>query len=279
MKRTLKPKEFPFIVVEPGRKLLVLSITRKMLSSSLENAQFHHAVLDIFARHKVLVLRAYKQMFQESLEWVFFVDASKVEALEELLGSLKALKGVLSVEWIGPENNVIVDLLHFPMTSRGGVRMIIFSAETLSRVLTELYKAFGTGANFILYKLGFDYGQELSAHFKKMLAAVSGGIELPPKKVVESFLKYNVSSGWQVLEAFEVSTEGRIEATVRVRELWEALARKGLEMEEVNCDLFRGILAGFFTNLYGMKFKAVEVACAAKGAPYCEFRIIEQVKP
>ena len=70
MKKNLRPKEFPFIVVESGKRLLVLSIIRRIASSSLENAEFHHAVLDIFAKHKINVLRAYKQMFQESLEWV-----------------------------------------------------------------------------------------------------------------------------------------------------------------------------------------------------------------
>jgi predicted hydrocarbon binding protein len=154
--------------------------------------------------------------------------------------------------------------------------MIIFSAEMLSKVLTELYRTFGTGASFILYKLGFDYGEGLATHFKRMLAAISGGVEFPPKKVLETFLKYNISAGWQCLEGFEISTEGRIEASVKVKDLWEALARKGLKMEELNCDLFRGILAGFFTALYGIEFRAVEVSCEAKGASHCEFHIVKQ---
>ena len=276
MKKTLRPKEFPFIVVEPGKQLIVLSITCKPVTYSFEIAEFHRAILNLFSKHGVNVLRAYKQKLPEGMEWVFFMDLSKVEALEQLLESLKGLPETVSVDWVGPERDVIVDLLHFPMTSRGGVRMIIFSAEMLSKVLTELYKTFGTGASFILYKLGFDYGEELAAHFKKMLAAVSGGVEFPPKKVLETFFKYLISAGWERLEGFEISTEGRIEASVKVKDLWEALARKGLKMEGLNCDLFRGFLAGFFTTLYGIEFKAVEVACEAKGAPHCEFHIVEQ---
>lgn len=273
--KELKPKEFPFIVVEPGRKLFILSITGKPAAYAYESAGFHHKLVDMLAAQKVSVLRAYKQLLPEGFEWVFFIDVSQVENLEGFLDSFRKLPEVVSVKWAGPEQDVIVDVLHFPMTSRGGVRMIIFSAEMLSKVLTELYRVFGTGASFILYKLGFDFGDALASHFKRMLTAASGGIELPPRKIIEVFLIYSMSAGWQIPEKVEISEEDRIKALVRVRELWEALARKDLDLE-VGCDLFRGILAGFFTNLYGVRFKAVEVKCAGRSAPHCEFHLTEE---
>lgn len=270
--RPLRPKEFPFIVLEPGAEILLMSVVYRLEAV----AEFQRKLCEVLTKHKVKVLRAYRQKLPEAVELVLFVDAAGIPGVEALLDDFRKVEGVVSVERFGPERDILVDLLHFPLTSRGGVRMIIFSAEMLSKGLTELYKTFGTGANFILYKLGFDYGKGLASHFKRMMASIRGGVEIPLKRVVEIFLEYLVSAGWCILEGWGVSTEEKVKAQVRVKDLWEALNRKQEKLEEGGCDLFRGLLTGFFSDLYGVKFKSVEVSCEARGSPYCEFHVIEQ---
>jgi predicted hydrocarbon binding protein len=266
----LRPKEFPFIVVEPGMNLFLLSVVCDLKVA----AETLRALYKIFQEHRAEVLRGYQQRLPEGFESILFIDVSETPNLEQFTEAIKGLRGPFSVEWVGPKKNVLVDLLHFPLTSRGGVRMIIFSARILSEVFTELYKTFGSGATFIIYKMGLKYGESLASHFKRMLTF--NGIELPPREISDIFFRYVMSAGWYILKKLEISEKRGIRIRLRVKELWEAQARKGLKIEGLACDLFRGMLVAFFTTLYGIKFKAIEVSCEAKESPYCEFALTEE---
>jgi len=271
-RRAVRAKEFPFLVAASGRRLLMVSILYKE-----ENSKSCLRMAELFAKYNLRILSLFKQELTEGSEWTFFLDVTETSGLEEWLEAMRKLPGVVDFYVSKPEENMLTDVFHFPLTSRKGVRMVIFSAEMLSRTLGELYKVFGTGAQFITYRIGFDYGIDLGNHFRTLFFEVAGETP-PPSQIIDFFLRYNMSAGWQIIQEFKVSEEkGKIKALVRTKELFEASARKkgayASQGEKAGCDLFRGMLAGLFTSLYGKEFRVWEVKCEGKGDPYCEFSI------
>ena len=269
-RRAVRGKEFPFLILAPGRKLMMISILYRDAG-----VRFHEHLSKVASKHNLRAVSVFKQVLKEGSEWTLFLDVTETENPEEVVKDFQRLPGILDIYASKPEVGILADTFHFPLTSRKGVRMIIFSAEMFSRTLGELYKTFGSGARFIIYRTGFTYGYELGEYFRNLL---EGLMEKPPPpaKIIEFFLHYNMSAGWQIPEEIDIKEkDGKIEAVVRIRELFEASARKHFKFDEVGCDLFRGLLAGLFSSLYGGEFKASEVKCEARGDEYCEFQITQ----
>jgi predicted hydrocarbon binding protein len=76
--------------------------------------------------------------------------------------------------------------------------------------------------------------------------------------------------GWGILEYAEINPEAG-EAKIRVYQSYECETGKGSEKPYGH--FIRGILAGFFANIFEKEAKAVETKCIATGDPYCEYVI------
>ncbi|MBO3808288.1 MAG: 4-vinyl reductase [Candidatus Brockarchaeota archaeon] len=60
-------------------------------------------------------------------------------------------------------------------------------------------------------------------------------------------------------------------AQLRVYESCECEIGKG--SEQPYSQIVRGMLAGFFSLLFGKEAKTTETRCIAKGDPYCEYTV------
>ncbi|MGB9718225.1 MAG: V4R domain-containing protein [Thermoproteota archaeon] len=61
------------------------------------------------------------------------------------------------------------------------------------------------------------------------------------------------------------------EAEVRIYQSFECETGKGSETPYGH--FIRGVLAGFFSNIFEKDVKAVETKCIARGDPYCEHMV------
>ena len=87
-----------------------------------------------------------------------------------------------------------------------------------------------------------------------------------PFRALEYLLLYHESLGHGRFELEKYVD--RAYCRMVARELVECL---GVSSEKPNSQLFRGLLAGFLSRLWGEEVKVVESKCIAKGDPYCEF--------
>ncbi|RLE79349.1 MAG: hypothetical protein DRJ52_08590 [Thermoprotei archaeon] len=142
--------------------------------------------------------------------------------------------------------------------THGEARIIAFPLEDLHNILASI-KSMGEPGYALLYHLGFnmgkDYVKKVSLFFsrydllKYLLLCYQG----------MGFGEFNVSK----------YVEGK-ESIVEARDLFECI---GVASSEPNSHLFRGILAGIFSELWGDKVKVIEEKCIAKGDSKCVFKV------
>ena len=262
----VRGKELPFLVLAPGRRILQFSVLHEVPAP-----EFYGEVVGFLERHGAKLLGGYTQLVEGKLEHTYFIDVTEgVRDLEETIQHLSRLPKVLKFKVFSVSEGIAVDDAHFPLTSRRGRRMIVFSAEIFSQALAKLYELFSSGAALILYEVGQKHGQEMASALKTM--AEEAGVLLKPAQLIDLTLRYLQSCGWAIFH-LKIASEAPLEAEVQAEELFEPMARFG---KGFGCDLFRGELAGIFNTAYDKKVKVQEIACVAKGAPICTFKIAER---
>ena len=226
----------------PERKVVLVSVELKDYGDyALESVK-------LFSKYGVKMLSCIVQSHPDrgAIHASLFLDLtdSSIDK-SDLLRELKSLPYVKNIE-----------LLDLPFTHREA-RLVVFTLEEmhdLFKVLREL----GGGGLAIMYHMGFRAGETIAAK-------LSGYFE-NNKKALEYLLLYyeSLGHGRFKLESYI----GGVYCRVVVRELLECI---DVSSGEPNSQLFRGILAGFLSKLWGREVKVVETKCIAKGDPCCEF--------
>jgi len=266
LKPRLKRKEFPFAALAPNRIMTLLSIV-----FSIESQDVPSKVLSILQEHRAAYYQGYLQPLDGSIELCIFADVTECVDFEELVRKIEALPGVISVEHTKLKKGFVADTLHFPLTSRGGLRMILFSAEFISMAFKKIHEVFGSGGSVILFESGYEYGKALAESFAKTLLKTG----IPRDKIAEAVIQvlpeYGMSVGWYI-PVVEPSDFKKPTVTFKVYETFEAEAYKG-RPASWGCDFIRGVIKGVFDTLYGKDVEVKEVKCRIKGDEYCEFHI------
>ncbi len=149
-----------------------------------------------------------------------------------------------------------IELIDIPLT-QGEARLVSFTLAEMHHLLGML-RELGTGGEAIMYHMGFRAGAALA---DKLVSCYETG-----RQALEYLLLYyeSLGRGRFKIREYEEGVKCRVEA----RELIECV---GVVSDKPTSHMFRGLLAGFLSKLWGRDVKVVETTCIAMGDPYCEF--------
>ena len=236
---------------EPRLKKMLLPRTRVLVVNVELRSEVGCAadLIRIFSQHGVNVLSfiMWTGLKDERVYATLFLDLENREIPQEPLRELKYSSKVERIR-----------LVSLPLTPREAALISLTVAE--AKGLRRMAESLGSGGKAIMFHSGFEAGRDLAEKFKASYDS--------NRRALENFLLYSevLGRGKFRLESYldgaycKVIVEGLVEC-VRVRS------------SEPNSQMFRGMLSGFISGLWGREVSAVETRCIAKGDPYCEFEI------
>ncbi len=194
----------------------------------------------------------------------YVVEAGDVDQ-SVLVDSIRRVDGVVRVETSTPWGGILVaprsDLLSF-----GNVRAVMFCKDSLVSMWEGYLERLGEGlASTLLYWFGYFFGRCMARQVERLVS--NKGEPETLQAVVSKLLR---STGWA--DRVEISRRKGV-FTVKVYGSTECLSLSESRYKPKGSNIMRGILAGIFSTLYGIRVAVDERGCAARGGRLCEFRI------
>lgn len=258
------PKALFAIDFKPTAKLAQFSIEMRNVPGSMQQQA------ELVAKHGVNVLSGFHDapLLAERGTWSFFADFTKADIEpESLAGELRFLPPVLKVRYESTKDGFITDTMHFPVLL-GNERAIIVRASILVSILNRIKSIFGpegSSAQVILHQIG-DAGAQRVFESVKALT----GVDFIRKNVARS-LNLFTAVGWGILnlEAANLDTKT---AEIHIKDGFECADSRNTSSAP-QCHFIRGLLTGWFSQLFETKIEVTETQCIAKGDPVCIFRV------
>ncbi|RLI14146.1 MAG: hypothetical protein DRO43_04745 [Candidatus Hecatellales archaeon] len=252
-------------LVRPGRKLYGFLVRSRVKPGAVAE------IASIPARYNITILHLAFSRTQSSekpitaLAFLDFTDSDiSPEKLAEEVGKLEFVE---EVKIIKPKvEGFIADTASFPLMVSAS-RAIIFSEEGLKGLIVDLRERIGSGAEAILYFSGFEVGRELAKKYFGVSELL--GIKGLREKIIFAADVF-MSVGYGILEILKFE-ENPPYALLRIHRCMEC--ELGRNAGKPFSHFIRGILAGFNSQILGVKMFARETKCIAKGDPYCEFEV------
>jgi len=269
-----QPSEY-FNPLDLGR-IVFLEGDKKMYGIALETDYGESVVrrLGEIAESKGVVTRFIQVSMAEPSEnlakTIVFLDFSNASITpDEALRLVRKQPFVKNAYLITPNpEGILYDNHFFPLVV-GERRAVIFRRRVYESLFKGIREKFGTAGEAMLYYQGFTIGQRMCQAYGE-----DHGLK-DPRELTELLMIDAKTLGWGILEFAEINPEAG-EARIRVYQGFECEIGKGSEAPYGH--FVRGILAGFFTQIFGEEAKAVETKCIATGDPYCEYTI-KRVRP
>ncbi|KPV64438.1 MAG: hypothetical protein AOA65_0970 [Candidatus Bathyarchaeota archaeon BA1] len=255
------PKDLLYSVYSPGRRLVEYVVEGKNVPGAMAKISNH------LAERGINILSGFHTGYpgEEAGVWGFFVDLTEAEVEpEEVAKQIGELDIVLDVRFSKAKfDGLIIDDLHFPIVVLGE-RSATLKVKTFGDMFERLYEAFGSGAAVILYEMGVSAGG-------KEAKRVVERYGIDGLRALQIILAERVAKGWGIPNIAEFD-EKRVEATIKVEDLFECLPFKG-KYKEGRSHFFRGYLTGAFNQLFRKEASTTEIECIAKGDANCKFTI------
>ncbi len=262
-----EPFDIGRFLIAPGKKCHCLLIKAKLMPGALAK------LASIAAKYGVKISYVSYSMprkYGELVKALIFIDITDATvSTEQLLEEARKLEFVEEIRDMKPEiESFALDLFSFPLVIDGH-RVIILREDGIKGIINGLRKRLGSAAEAIQYFIGFEAGLEFGKNHRKL------GEMLGIKKASEIFSKISASLftpiGFGVIKVLEIS-ENPLHALVRVHGCFECECATE-KSDKPYSHLVRGMMAGVFTQLFGVEATVREIKCIAKGDPYCEFEI------
>jgi predicted hydrocarbon binding protein len=263
------PGEY-FSPLDLGR-IVVLNAGQKWYGLVLETS-FEKSVvrrLGEIAENAGIIIRFIQVSMAEPSEklakTIAFLDFSETSINpEEALRLVRKQPFVKNAHLITPNSvGILYDDHFFPLVV-GGRRAVIFRGRVYDSLFKGIREKFGTAGEAMLYYQGFAIGQRTCQAHKEDIGSED------PKELVGLAKAYFRTVGWGMMDVVKMSLEAG-EAQIRIYQSFECETGKGSETPYGH--FIRGILAGFFTEIFQREAKAVETKCIATGDPYCEYTV------
>jgi len=255
------PKDLLYSVYSPGRRLVEYVVELKNVPGAIAKVSNH------LAEGGINILSGFHTAYpgKEAGIWGFFVDLTEAEVEpEEVAKQIGELDIVLDVRFSKAIfNGLIIDDLHFPVVILGE-RSATLKVKTFGDMFGRLYETFGSGAAVILHEMGVSAGE-------KEAKSVVEKYGVDRLRALQIILAERVAKGWGIPNIAEFDKK-RLEATIKVQDLFECLPFKG-KHKESRSHFFRGYLTGVFNQLFHKETLTTEVECVAKGDTKCIFTI------
>jgi predicted hydrocarbon binding protein len=139
--------------------------------------------------------------------------------------------------------------------------VIIMQGNTLRALLEGMERAFGPSASFILLEAGKYAGKDF---VERLLRAGANVEEIP-----YWFAKVFTDWGWGKIH-YSVEKEKK-EAIIAIE---NCVTTRNVVSDKPVCHFIRGYIEGVYEVLWSDVTECCELLCAAKGDPFCEFRVL-----
>ncbi len=264
----MHPQSMFSMLYMPGRNLAILNIEVPLRPSIKDIV----SVLEELDKHGVTLLRSlYHEEYVQGVKRAYICVVcdltSSKSSIDELASTISRMSSVKSVEVVKPgPPGFIVDENHYPLVVVDE-RALIFRKEMMDVMLLGIRQKWGATGQVFLYYLGYEGGVGAAKFYKRVS-------DLPPSEAVKAALKVAAAHGLGRFELVTLDLE-KPYIVVRAYELFECIPVKG-KRDEPFSEFYRGLLSGTFSELLGIKLRAEETACIAKGDPYCEFVLTKE---
>ncbi len=248
----------------PNTRLAQFSIDMRNIVGAMEEQT------QAVSKHGVRILSGFHDapLLAEKGAWSFFADFTKADIEPEVLAAeLRSLHSVLGLRYQKTQDGFITDAMHFPVLL-GNERAIIVRASILVSIISRINSIFGPeskSAQVITHQLGEAGGQRVFESTK----AVIGG-EFIRKNVARTLNLFN-TLGYGILNVESISLDSKT-AEIRIKDGFESAGSRNVSAEP-QCHFIRGLLAGWFSQLFESKIDVIETQCEAKGDSDCVFQV------
>jgi len=265
-----RPLDLSRVVHDPNRRIFFVSLSIANKPGALA------FVLSLLLRYNINIVGILGEALSEKEvgELSMFIEVPEKEV--DALDLERKLRDEINKEKMGFVKELRVfehlkgfdaDVYHFPLTI-GSERAIIIPLNIPITIMKNLGTSIDpTTVQTIFWYAGHEVGSSIKTVYEKTFAA----------KDVDSILALFETQlallGWSLVEIVKLDEEKR-SITLRLFDNWECGMFKGSSKPQSH--LFRGLLEGFFSSLFGVEMEAKETKCIAKGDPYCEFEIKEK---
>ena len=258
------PKALFAIDFKPAAKLAQFSIEARNVPGSIQQQA------ELVAKHGVNILSGFHDapLFAERGVWSFFADFTKADIEPEALATeLRSHRSVLKVRCSRSDDGFITDTMHFPVLV-GNERAIIVRASIMVSIVNRIKAIFGpesASAQVILHQIAEAGARRVFESVKALT-----GIDFIRKNVARA-LSLFTAVGWGTLhlEAVDLDTKT---AEIHVKDGFESADSRNTSSAP-QCHFIRGLLTGWFSELFETKIEVTETQCIAKGDPHCIFRV------
>lgn len=258
------PKPLFAIDFKPTAKLAQFSIEMRNMAGAMQEQT------DSVGKHGVNILSGFHDVppLAERGVWSFFADFTKADIEPEALATeLRSLRSVLKVRCRSSDDGFITDTMHFPILL-GNERAIIVRASILVSIVNRIKSIFGpegSSAQVILHQIGEAGAQRVFESVKALT-----GVDFIRKNVARA-LNLFTAVGWGILhlEAVDLDTKT---AEIHIKDGFECADSRNTSSAP-QCHFIRGLITGWFSQLFETKIEVTETQCIAKGDPVCIFRV------
>ena len=199
---------------------------------------------------------------------VFFADFTKADIEPEALATeLRSHRSVLKVRCSRSCDGFITDTTHFPVLL-GNERAIIVRASMLVSIVNRIKSIFGPeggSAQVILHQIGEAGGQRVFEAVKIMT-----GFDFIRNNVARA-LNLFTAVGWGILNVDAVNLDTKT-AEIHITDGFESADSRNASSVP-QCHFIRGLLTGWFSQLFETNIEVTETQCIAKGDHVCIFRV------
>jgi predicted hydrocarbon binding protein len=258
------PKALFAIDFKPTAKLAQFSIEMRNVVGALQEQT------DSVGKHGVNILSGFHDapMSAETGVWSFFADFTNADIEPEALATeLSSHRSALKVRCKRSDDGFITDTMHFPVLV-GKERAIIVRAPFLMSTLARIKSIFGPesrSAQVILHQIGEAGAQSVFESVRNMTSR-----DFVRNNVARA-LSLFTSVGWGILDLKTVNLDTKT-AEIHIKDGFESANSRNTSTA-AQCHFIRGMLTGWFSELFGRKIGVTETECIAKGDSVCIFLV------
>ena len=258
------PKALFGMDFKPTAKLAQLSVEMRNMVGAMQEQT------DSVVKHGVNILSGFHDapLLAERGIWSFFADFTKADIEPEALAiELKSHRSVLKVRCKRSDDGFITDTMHFPVVV-GQERAIIVRASILVSIVNRIKSIFGPesrSAQVILHQIGEAGGECV---FNSVRAMTSPDFI---RNNVARALSLFTAFGWGMIEVKAVNLNART-AEIHIKDGFESVDSRNTPTTD-QCHFIRGLLTGWFSQLFEQKIDITETHCVAKGDSFCIFQV------
>lgn len=221
-----------------------------------------------FADKKINIVHFVHSDTSEDISTIFVVGdfTDSMVSPQQLLDEFKGeKKHIFEIEFAHKAGNVYYSSYLFPLTLNGH-RVVLFGPANMNGLIFGLRKTLGLSmANTLLYHLGHNIGVSTYEYYFKPRNYKPDDI-FSVLKLLDAIL---ISYGWGRMRRYQTVKNKLI---IDIENLWECDIQKS-RGDSQGSYYFKGVLTGFFENLYDEKIEIKETKCISKGDDICRFEI------